>query len=113
MELIQQSVLSQKQTCSKPSSYWQTPEIEHDLKRSILTRRQYFESSLGSLFLNDKKENKLQKARAILKETADNISDDELTIYLTEFQSLLDGWLDIFEKQIFNGKTLDQVLKEG
>jgi len=113
MELIEQPVVSLNQTCSKPSSDWQTPEIEHDLKHSILTHRQSFESSLGSLFLNDKKECKLQQARAILGETADNISDDDLAVYLTEFQSLLDGWLDIFEKQIFNGKTLDQLLKEG
>jgi phosphatidylinositol kinase/protein kinase (PI-3 family) len=112
MKLIEQPVVSLNQACSKPSAGWQASKIEHDLNRSILNHHQSFESSLGSLFLNDKKESKLQKARAILKETADNISDDELSVYLTEFQSLLDGWLDIFEKQIFNGKTLDQILKE-
>ena len=113
MELIQQSVIRPEQACLRPEGNLQAQDIQHNLNRSILTHRQSFESSLGSLFLNDKKESKLQKARVILGETVDGISDEELTVYLTEFQSLLDGWLDIFEKQIFNGKTLDQILKEG
>jgi hypothetical protein len=31
----------------------------------------------------------------------------------TEFQHLIDYWLDMFEQQLFDGKTLQQTLMEG
>lgn len=41
-----------------------------------------------------------------------NLTDEELEAYITEFQYLLDSWLNDFEKQIFDGKTLVQLIKE-
>jgi phosphatidylinositol kinase/protein kinase (PI-3 family) len=90
-----------------------SPEIEHDLKDSILTHRKTFDSSLNALFSNDHEESQITKARAILGETVAGISDEELLVYLTEFQYLLDEWLDFFEQQLFEGKTLQQLEREG
>jgi len=88
-------------------------EIEDGLRSAILDHRQVLESSFDSLFGRDQEESKVQKARAILGSSVDGVQDDELSTYLTQFQYLLDEWLDIYEKQIFNGLTLQQVLQEG
>lgn len=65
------------------------------------------------IFPESPEENKVQKARAILGEIAKDLPDEELAVYITQFQYLLDSWLDIYEKQIFNGITLQQLLQEG
>ena len=65
------------------------------------------------IFPESPEENKVQKARAILGDISKDIPDDELAIYITKFQYLLDSWLDIYEKQIFNGITLQRLLREG
>lgn len=71
------------------------------------------EITLQSIFPTKQDENKLQKARRILGDIVSNIPDHELESDLTEFQYLIDTWLDEFEKQIFDNKTLREVLKEG
>jgi hypothetical protein len=48
-----------------------------------------------------------------LGEAVVNLTDEELKTYITEFQTLLESWLEIFEKQLFENKTLKQLLKEG
>lgn len=71
------------------------------------------ESALNNLFIGSKEENQIQLARKVLGEAVAALSDEELKTYITEFQSLLDSWLDNFEKQLFEDKTLKQLLKEG
>lgn len=71
------------------------------------------EKTLNTIFLDKKEETKLQKAKKILGEEIDGVPDDELGVYIAEFQFLLDSWLDEYEKQIFDGKTLRQLTKEG
>lgn len=72
-----------------------------------------FESALENIFDFDKTETKLIKARKILGEVAMGLSDLDLQTYLTEFEFLLDSWMDEFEKQIFDNKTLREALREG
>lgn len=55
---------------------------------------------------------KLYKAREILGELANEYSDDELWKIVTEIQFLTDCWLDEFEREIFDGKTLSELLTE-
>lgn len=71
------------------------------------------EKTLNTIFLDKKEETKLQKARKILGEEIAGVTDGELGVYIAEFQFLLDSWLDEYEKQIFDGKTLKQLTKEG
>ena len=42
-----------------------------------------------------------------------DLSDEDLEVFLTEFQYLIDCWLDEYEKQVFNNKTLKELMKEG
>jgi len=36
------------------------------------------------------------------------LADEDIEAYVTEFQYLIDGWLDDFERQAFDGQTLKQ-----
>ena len=65
------------------------------------------------IFPESPEENKVQKARAILGDIAKDIPDDELAVYITQFQYLLDSWLNEYEKQTFNNSTLEELLREG
>lgn len=41
-----------------------------------------------------------------------SLADEELEAYVTEFQYLIDEWLDEFERQAFDGDTLRQALSQ-
>ncbi|OQA02912.1 MAG: hypothetical protein BWY68_00885 [bacterium ADurb.Bin400] len=69
--------------------------------------------ALKTIFPTEKEESWLKRARRILGEIAVGLSDSELETYLTEFEFLLDGWIDEFEKQLFDNRTLREVLREG
>ncbi len=77
-----------------------------DIKSSL-------EATLKHIFPERPEENKLQQARRILGEIANDMPDEELETYITEFQYLIDCWMDSFEKQLFDNKTLKQLLREG
>ena len=113
MELTRQLVLNTVGTGFTALNNPDETTIKPDLDRDISTHRKAFESTFDNLFHSDKEESQVQKARAILGDTVANVPDDELLVYLTEFQYLLDEWLDAYEKQIFNGKTLQQLEREG
>ena len=81
--------------------------------RRIENYKTGLEITLQSIFPTKQDESKLQKARRILGEIAIDISDQELESNLTEFHYLIDSWIDEFERQIFDNKTLREVLKEG
>ena len=70
------------------------------------------EETLNSILPNHQEETRIQKARRILEEVATDVTDEKLEIFLTEVQYLLDTWFDSFERDIFNGLTLKQVLRE-
>ncbi len=69
------------------------------------------EETLNSILPNHQEETKIQKARRILGEVATEVTDEQLEIFLTETQYLLDTLLDSFERDIFDGLTLKQVLR--
>jgi hypothetical protein len=71
------------------------------------------ENALNTIFVDSIVESKLQRARRILGDISLEISDEELIRCFAEFQHLVDSWLDEFEMQILDNKTLNQVLKEG
>lgn len=71
------------------------------------------DEALRAIFPTQTEETQLQKARRTLGGSANGLSDEELETYLTEFQHLIDYWLNTFEQQLFDGKTLQQVLQEG
>lgn len=52
----------------------------------------------------------LDEIRKLLKEHNIRMSEDELQKTVTEFQYLADVWLDELEREIFGGKTLNELL---
>lgn len=52
----------------------------------------------------------LDEIRELLKEHDISISEDELQKTVTEFQYLSDVWLDEVERELFGGKTLNELL---
>lgn len=71
------------------------------------------DEALQGIFKSSQEETRLQQARRILGPSIDCLSDKELEICLTEFQHLIDEWLDAFEHELFDGQTLKQVLGQG
>lgn len=71
------------------------------------------ENSLNSIFLEPKEETKLFRARRVLGDIASGMNDDDLISSLAQFQHLLESWFDDYEKIIFKGKTLNQILNGG
>lgn len=55
----------------------------------------------------------LQRARQIMGASLADTTDEDLEIYLTEFQHLIDYWVDTYEREIFSGLTLRQLLGQG
>lgn len=74
-------------------------------KRSLHT-------ALKEIFPEEKEEALLRLVRKIMGEAVVELSDRELEVYVTKFQYLIDCWMDEFEKEIFNGLTLKQVIME-
>ena len=71
------------------------------------------DTALQRIFKPAVEETKLQKARSIMGSELGGLSDEDLEVYLTEFQHLIDTWLDAYEKELFDGFTLRQLLGQG
>jgi len=71
------------------------------------------DTALQGIFRTAQEETRLQQARRIMGNAVGDLSDEELEVCLTEFQHLLDQWLDEFERAAFDNQTLRQVLGQG
>ncbi len=71
------------------------------------------ENALNSLFPTQTEESKILKTRKNLGETAKTLSDPQVETLITEFQFLIDTWLDEYEREICSGMTLKEVLNAG
>ena len=88
-----------------------TPTPTTKIKQSELP--QSLSASLRDLFPEQQYEEKtVQKAKQILGEIAGQLSPEELTCTVAEVQYLAETWLNDFERQIFNGLTLKELLHE-
>lgn len=70
------------------------------------------ENALKAIFPENAEENNILRIRKTLGERVRILSDEQIGTIITEFQFLINGWLDEFEKEVFDGKTLKQVLNE-
>lgn len=81
--------------------------------KSTLPQVPSIKESLDDLFPEQKYEEKsIQKAKEILGKTAGQFTSEQLKDIVTEIQFLADNWLDDFEREIFKGKTLKELLHE-
>lgn len=79
--------------------------------REIFLPESPIEQVVNKIFTTDKEQNKFQKARKILGESSKDITDEQLENYLSEFEYLASCWLETFERQAFDGRTLDEILR--
>jgi len=54
----------------------------------------------------------IQKAKAILGDLANSFSKDDLRDVVAQVEYLAESWLDDFERDVFNGKTLNELLHD-
>ena len=59
----------------------------------------------------DNQRKTIQEAREILGESAKDLTDEQVYDLANEIQYLVDSWLEEYEKDIFDGKTLDELIK--
>lgn len=53
----------------------------------------------------------IQEARDILGESAESLTDEQVYDLVNDIQYLVDTWLEEYEQQVFDGKTLKEVLQ--
>ncbi len=66
-----------------------------------------------SIIPTAQEEGRIAKTRRVMGDDVKDLSDEQLEVFLTEFNFLLDCWLDQYEQEVFDGKTLQQILREG
>lgn len=64
---------------------------------------------IPELQIDEKEE---QKARLVLAKIAENYTEDEIFETITEIKFLTESWLNDFEREIFEGKTLYEMLHD-
>ena len=75
--------------------------------------QQSIETAINNIFPLASEENKTMKLRKALGETAKSLPDEQIETIGTEFQFLIDSWMDEYEKDVFSGHTLKEVLNDG
>lgn len=74
---------------------------------------QTIKSSLDEMFPEqDRLSKQVNQARSILGDIAKEFSVSELEDIVSEIQFLADSWLDNYEREIFDGLTLNELLHE-
>ena len=68
------------------------------------------ENAISSIFAPQEEENKIARTKKHLGEKAKLLTDEQIECITTEFQFLIDTWLDEYERDVFEGKTLQEIL---
>ena len=98
---IQKQVINQYQTATT---------MDKESLQSIEQNKKP-EQLFNNLFLDTSDLSKVSKARQILGETANTLTDEELETFLAKLDYLTNNWLDSIEKLLFEGKTLREITK--
>jgi len=81
--------------------------------REIDSRQGVYEE-LNQYFNDQNKEQKITlEAREILGDSAEKLTDEEVYSLVSEVQYLTDCWFEEFERKVFNGKTLTELIGLG
>ena len=69
--------------------------------------------SLDVMFPEQKKQDKdVLKARELLGELSKQFTEVELKEVITDVDFIVESWLDDFERELFKGKTMQELLHE-
>ena len=89
-----------------------TPQAYEDTSKRSKPKKSLHQS-LDELFPEQKYEDRsLQEARRILGSKADKFTKEQLKTVITEMKYLVSTWLDDFERELFDGQTLNELLHE-
>jgi len=75
--------------------------------------QQSIETAINNIFPLASEDNKTSRMRKALGNTAQSLSNEQIETITTEFQCLIESWMDEFEKKVFSGLTLKEVLNGG
>jgi hypothetical protein len=83
----------------------------HNLSPSTKEDAQGTYDQINQLFnTKDQQEKSILEAREILGESAKDLTDNQVYDLLNEIQFLVDSWLEEYERNTFEGKTLDELI---
>lgn len=95
---------SQKHTPSSPIYSNIKPTLKQDTTAALLSQ----------IFPEQNREDKtIKHARAILGELLEKFTTDELQETIILLQYLTESWLDMYERELFDGMTLNELLNLG
>jgi hypothetical protein len=76
-----------------------------------LEKSESFTKSLNNLFPEQQYDDKdLQKAKDILGDITTELNPEQLNSVVSEFKYLAESWLNDFERDVFGGQTLQELL---
>ena len=108
---IQQTLITEEQIVTPLVNILEKTTPKPSLEKENETSS--IKESLDNLFPEQQYEEKdIQKAKDILGLVANNFSPEELKVAVTEIKFLADTWLDDFERETFEGKTLNELLHD-
>ena len=81
--------------------------------QQLLNPREELNALLQNIFPSQQEETLVLRARRIMCNMVSDVSDEDMKAYITEFQYLINSWLDCFEQTVFDGSTLKQLLGQG
>lgn len=113
METVQQSPITEEQILTPLEEILEraTPGNSEPVTPDAIPKT--ISQSLDELFPEQQREEKnIQKAKDTLGALADQFTQEQLKETVTEIQYLADSWLDDFERETFNGQTLNELLHE-
>ena len=96
------------------TSLFQTPQIHRSISpiTNIASSQTSLENVLSSILPSQTEENKTTRTRKHLGKIGHLVSDEQIECITAEFQFLINTWLDEYEREVFNGITLNEVLNE-
>lgn len=87
--------------------------VENEVKpsddKSYLSPYKHLDQALEHIFVSGKDSAKIQTLKRLLDNP--ELTDADLKSILGDFMFLTDTWLDMFERRIFEGNTLQDLLK--
>ncbi|HUD05247.1 MAG TPA: hypothetical protein VMR59_04665 [Patescibacteria group bacterium] len=107
-EALTLSLFPSIETVSRVGSTSINPNVPNQL-----TPQTSIENALNSIFPKHSEEIKVVQVKGILGEVGKALSSEQVEIMVTEFEFLIDGWLDEYERETFKGMTLKEILNGG
>ncbi len=76
----------------------------------LLEQQDIYENLNQHLSEQEKEQKSILEARDVLGETAENLTDEQVHSLVSEIQYLVDTWVEEFERKVYEGKTLKELL---